>query len=96
MHLFRTVSIYCQGMFTETYLPCSEKNGMVEEAQRLITAIKQMESSLIDEKANGQFHLDHDELHVTYPLNRCLTSLREMHGAISKLHQERFEQVKSR
>ena len=73
----------------------SEKNEMTEEAQHLITAIQQMEGSLVDERANGQYYLDQDELRVSYPLNRCLMSLREKHGAMSKMHRERFEQVKS-
>lgn len=73
----------------------SEKNEMTEEAQQLITVIQQMEESLGDEKANGQYHLDHNELQISYPLNRCLMLLREKHGAVSKLHRERFEQVKS-
>lgn len=68
---------------------------MVEEAQRLIKTIKQMEASLDDEKANGQYELDDEDLQVTYPLNRCLSFLKEKHAAISKLHRERFEQVKS-
>ncbi|BCR90487.1 putative microtubule associated protein (Ase1) [Aspergillus chevalieri] len=72
----------------------NEKAEMEEEAYSLITAMQQMERSLADERANGQFHLDRDELQVTYPLNRCLVSLREKHNAISKLHAERFEQVK--
>lgn len=74
----------------------SEKAEMEEEAHGLITAIQQMERSLADERANGQFYLDHDELQVTYPLNRCLMALREKHGTISKLHAGRFEQVKSK
>lgn len=68
---------------------------MAEEAQQLITAIQQMESSLVDEKANGQYHLDDGELQVTFPLNRCLALLKEKHDAMSKLHRERYEQVKS-
>ncbi|KAF7587330.1 hypothetical protein BBP40_007394 [Aspergillus hancockii] len=72
----------------------NEKNEMTEEARQLITAIEQMEHSLVDEKANGQYQLNHDDLHITYPLNRCLSFLREKHGALSKLHRERFEQVK--
>ena len=50
---------------------------MEEEAQRLITAIQHMEHSLVDEKANGQYKLDHNALRVSYPLNRCLAFLRE-------------------
>jgi protein regulator of cytokinesis 1 len=73
----------------------SEKNEMTQEAQQLITAIKQMEESLVDEKANGQYNLDHNDLRISYPLNRCLNFLREKHSALSKLHRERFEQVKS-
>ncbi|KAF9892516.1 hypothetical protein FE257_001625 [Aspergillus nanangensis] len=71
-----------------------EKSQMTEEAQRLVTAIKQMEESLVDEKANGQYNLDHKDLRISYPLNRCLNFLREKHQALSKLHRERFEQVK--
>ncbi|RAH49845.1 putative microtubule associated protein (Ase1) [Aspergillus brunneoviolaceus CBS 621.78] len=72
----------------------TEKKEMEEEAQRLITAIQHMEHSLVDEKANGQYKLDHNALRVSYPLNRCLAFLREEHGALSKLHKERFEQVR--
>ncbi|KAL3478649.1 microtubule associated protein-domain-containing protein [Aspergillus californicus] len=72
----------------------NEKNEMTEEAQNLISAIQQMEESLVDEKANGQYNLDHDDLCVTYPLNRCVTFLREQHSAVAKLHRQRFEQVK--
>ncbi len=68
---------------------------MTEEAHKLISAIQQMEESLVDEKANGQYSLDNDDLQVTYPLNRCLAFLREQHSAVSKLHRQRFEQVKS-
>lgn len=68
---------------------------MTIEAQRLITQIQQMESSLTDEMANGQFELNRDDLQITYPLNRCIAFLREKNDAMSKLHRERFEQVKS-
>ncbi|EAW14484.1 putative microtubule associated protein (Ase1) [Aspergillus clavatus NRRL 1] len=71
-----------------------ERTNMTEEGQRLVTAIRQMEESLVDEKANGKYHLDQNDLRVTYPLNRCLSFLRDKHGAMKKLHQERFEQVK--
>ncbi|KAJ5098136.1 hypothetical protein N7532_005137 [Penicillium argentinense] len=71
-----------------------EKEEMTLEAQRLITAIQQMEASLGDERASGQFELNRDDLRVTYPLNRCITFLREKSDAMSKLHRKRFEQVK--
>lgn len=69
---------------------------MTGEAQQLITAIQQMEESLGDEKANGQYQLDQNDLQISYPLNRCLMSLREKHSAVCKMHRERFEQVKSK
>lgn len=68
---------------------------MTLEAQRLITAIQQMEASLGDERANGQYELNREDLRVTYPLNRCIAFLREKSEGMSKLHRERFEQVKS-
>ncbi|KAJ5102106.1 hypothetical protein NUU61_004328 [Penicillium alfredii] len=71
-----------------------EKEQMTQEAERLIMTIQQMEASLGDERANGQYELNRDELCVTYPLNRCITFLREKSDAMSKLHRERFEQVK--
>jgi protein regulator of cytokinesis 1 len=74
----------------------SERETMTLEAQRLITQIQQMESSLTDEMANGQFELNRDDLRITYPLNRCIAFLREKNDAMSKLHRERFEQVKSK
>lgn len=69
---------------------------MVEEAQRLIKAIKQMESSLEDERASGRYSLDDCDLRISYPLNKCLATLKEKYNAVSKLHRERFEQVKSK
>lgn len=69
---------------------------MTREAQRLITTIQQMEASLGDERANGQYELNRGDLSITYPLNRCIAFLREKNEAMSKLHRERFEQVKSK
>jgi Ase1/PRC1/MAP65 family protein len=72
-----------------------EKDKMTQEAQRLITSIQQMEASLGDERANGQYELNRDDLRITYPLIRCISFLREKNEAMAKLHRERFEQVKS-
>lgn len=68
---------------------------MIEEAQRLIKTIKQMEASLDDDKSVGQYDAEDRDLRVSYPLSRCLSVLKEKNGAISKLYLERFEQVKS-
>ncbi|RVX74182.1 hypothetical protein B0A52_02014 [Exophiala mesophila] len=71
----------------------SEKNEMTEEAQNIIKTIKQMESSLDDEKDAG-YDLDTNGLRVTYPLIDCLRDLKEKYNVVSRLHRERFEQVK--
>lgn len=66
---------------------------MTEEAQNIIKTIKQMEASLDDEKDRG-YDLDTNGLRVTYPLIDCLHDLKEKYNIISRLHRERFEQVK--
>lgn len=71
----------------------SEKKEMIEEAKKIITIIHQMEASLDD--TNRRRSQEDDELTITYPLMRCLQQLREKHTQISRLHKERFEQVKS-
>lgn len=76
-------------------MPHREKDKMTQEAQRLITTIQQMEASLGDERANGRYELNRDDLRITFPLNRCIAFLREKNEAMTKLHRERFEQVKS-
>lgn len=69
---------------------------MTEEAQRLIKTIKLMEASLEDTKPNNTYEVDDGDMKVTYPLTRCLQGLKEKYNVISKLHRERFEQVKSK
>ncbi|KAJ8120198.1 hypothetical protein ONZ43_g3035 [Nemania bipapillata] len=70
----------------------AEKKEMVDEAERIITVIRQMETSLDDSKA--QRDPEDDDLQVTFPLTQCLKVLKEKHLQIGKLHRERFEQVK--
>ncbi|KAI1274800.1 microtubule associated protein-domain-containing protein [Xylaria sp. FL0933] len=70
----------------------AEKKGMVDEADRIITLIRQMETSLDDTKA--QCNPEDDDLQITFPLTQCLKVLKEKHAQIAKLHRERFEQVK--
>lgn len=74
----------------------AEKNGLTEEANKIIKTIKQMEKSLDDDKSSHDYDLDASSLKITYPLNRCIEKLREKLHTVSKLHRERFEQVKSR
>lgn len=72
----------------------AEKNELTEEANRIIATIRQMEMSLDDTK-KGQDYEAADGLKVTYPLSRCLQTLKEKYHQISRIHRERFEQVKS-
>lgn len=73
----------------------TEKNELTEEANKIIKTIKQMEKSLDDDKSSHGYDVESSGLRVTYPLNRCIEKLKEKHHTISKLHRERFEQVKS-
>ena len=77
-------------------LVAAEKNEMTDEAQRIITTIKQMEASLDDNKTRHEYEAEDEDLKITFPLMRCLQGLKEKHLQISKLHKERFEQVKSK
>ncbi|KAF2466101.1 uncharacterized protein BDR25DRAFT_294175 [Lindgomyces ingoldianus] len=72
----------------------NEKHEMTEEAHRLIKTIRQMETSLEDKKPNAGYELDDKNMKVTYPLTRCLQTLKEKFNAVGKLHRERFEQVR--
>lgn len=72
----------------------NEKHEMTEEAHRLIKTIRQMEAALEDNKPNPNYEAN-DGMGVTYPLTRCMKELKEKYNAVSKLHRERFEQVRS-
>ncbi|XXH04615.1 Increased rDNA silencing protein [Hypoxylon texense] len=74
----------------------AEKKELVDEAQRIITTIRQMEASLDGSRPGSQhsYSSEDDDLRLTYPLTRCVMTLKEKHRQISKLHRERFEQVK--
>jgi protein regulator of cytokinesis 1 len=73
----------------------SEKNDMTEEAHRLLKSIKQMEGSLDDSARGSICDANGQDLRITYPLTRCISTLTEKYNLIYKLHQERGEQVKS-
>lgn len=83
-------------LHNQVRLVTAEKNDMTEEAQRIITIIKQMEASLDDTKNRNSHPADDEELRITFPLTRCLQGLKDKQLQISKLHRERFEQVKSK
>ncbi|KAH7361399.1 microtubule associated protein-domain-containing protein [Plectosphaerella cucumerina] len=73
-------------------LVTAEKEEMLGKAQHMVTTIRQMEVSLDDSRSRRE--QSDDDLQITYPLNRCLQGLKEKHLQISRLHKERFEQVK--
>ncbi|KAF2736556.1 hypothetical protein EJ04DRAFT_157680 [Polyplosphaeria fusca] len=72
----------------------NEKHEITEDAHRLIKTIRQMEASLEDNKPNPAYEVDDGSLKVTFPLTRCVQGLKEKYNAVSKLHRERFEQVR--
>jgi len=83
-----------EALNSQVRLVNSEKKEMVDEAKKIITMIHQMEASLDDSKRRRDYE-DDDDLTITYPLTQCLQQLKEKHIQISRLHKERFEQVKS-
>lgn len=53
-----------------------------------------MERSLDDSRPDDEYADEQDGLKVTFPLHTCIQHLKEKHHTISKLHRERYEQVK--
>ncbi|KAG7145844.1 Anaphase spindle elongation protein 1 like [Verticillium longisporum] len=86
--LFEALS---KALHDQVRLVTAEKEDMMDEAQRMITTIRQMEASLDDTRRRDH---DDEDLQITYPLTRCLQHLKERHVQIGRLHKERFEQVK--
>ncbi|KAK4553835.1 Microtubule bundling protein [Recurvomyces mirabilis] len=89
--LFSAVS---ETLHNQLNLVAKEKHELTEEAQRLIKTIRQMERSLDDSRPDDDFENELDGLKVDYPLLRCIEKLKEKYHTISKLHRERYEQVK--
>lgn len=53
-----------------------------------------MECSLDDTRAKDDYEAEKDGLKITFPLLNCIQRLKEKHHTISKLHRDRYEQVK--
>ena len=83
-------------LHNQVRIVAAEKNDMAEEAQRIITTIKQIETSLNDSEGRHQYEIEDEDLKITYPLSRCLQKLKEKHSQVNKIHRERFAQVKSK
>lgn len=82
-------------LHNQVRIVAAEKNDMVEEGRKIITTIKQMEASLGDSKSRLEYEPEDEDLKISYPLIACLQGLKEKHLQISRIHRERFEQVKS-
>lgn len=54
-----------------------------------------MEVALDDTKPQSDDYLSDSDLQVTYPLLSCIQTLKEKHHTLSKIHRERYEEVKS-
>lgn len=76
----------------------AEKKELVAEAQKIIATVRQMEASLDSPSTSRRSYRSSggDGLEVSYPLTKCIQSLKEKHAQVARLHRERFEEVKSR
>jgi len=82
-------------LHNQVRIVAAEKNEMTSEAQRIITTIKQMDVSINGAKDRHEYEAEDEDLKITTPLIPCLQYLKEKHTQISRIHKERFEQVKS-
>ncbi|KAF1826908.1 uncharacterized protein K489DRAFT_309780 [Dissoconium aciculare CBS 342.82] len=87
-------SALSETLHNQLNIVAKEKHELTEKAQSLIKTIRQMERSLDDSRPQSEFEQEADGLQITFPLITCIQRLKEKHHAISKLHRERFEQVK--
>lgn len=55
-----------------------------------------MEASLDDSKTDVAYGINDGRMKVSYPLLQCMQGLQEKYTIVSKLHRERFEQVRSK
>ncbi|RPA99845.1 hypothetical protein L873DRAFT_1789307 [Choiromyces venosus 120613-1] len=67
----------------------TEKNTLIEECNKVISSIKQMEKSLDDKKKKSS-----EELKITAPLLRCLEALRGKQEEVKARHAERYNAVR--
>lgn len=84
-----------EALQNQVRLVAEEKKAMIDEAKRMIIAIRQMEASLDGTELRRSHSIEDKELKITYPLTRCLQTIKEKHIQVSRLHRERYEQVKS-
>ncbi|KAK5167678.1 Microtubule bundling protein [Saxophila tyrrhenica] len=87
-------SALSETLHNQLNIVAKEKHDLTEEAQRLIKTIRQMERSLDDSGPDDDYESERDGLKVSFPLLDCIQHLKDKHHTISKLHRERYEQVK--
>ncbi|PTB75994.1 hypothetical protein M440DRAFT_1392454 [Trichoderma longibrachiatum ATCC 18648] len=73
-------------------LVSSEKKGMIDEAKKIVSAIRQMELSMSDSKQRRK-NSNEESMKISYPLMQCLQTLKEKHDQVQRVHSERVVQV---
>ncbi|KAF3930548.1 hypothetical protein ABW19_dt0202806 [Dactylella cylindrospora] len=68
----------------------AEKNALIEEANKLITTIRQISRAMEDGRGGNQY----DDLAVQYPLRDCVDYLKNEHTHLRKEYERKFEEVK--
>ncbi|THX37483.1 hypothetical protein D6D10_05851 [Aureobasidium pullulans] len=75
-------------------LVAKEKHDLTDEARRLIKSIRQMEAALVDDKPQRDSDYQDSDLSITLPLRDCIVSLKDKYNTVSRIHRERYEQIK--
>ncbi|KAK6350015.1 hypothetical protein TWF696_006264 [Orbilia brochopaga] len=68
----------------------AEKNALVEEANKLISSIRQIHRAMDD----GRRANEYDDLVVTYPLRVCVETLKQQHNILRSQYEQEFEEIK--
>ncbi|EWC48221.1 hypothetical protein DRE_02325 [Drechslerella stenobrocha 248] len=68
----------------------AEKNALAEEANKLITSIRQIHRAMDD----GRRANEYDDLVVTYPLRVCVETLKQQHNMLQSQYEQEFEEIK--
>ncbi|KAF3908579.1 hypothetical protein ABW21_db0208777 [Orbilia brochopaga] len=68
----------------------AEKNALVEEANKLISSIRQIHRAMDD----GRRANEYDDLVVTSPLRVCVETLKQQHNILRSQYEQEFEEIK--
>ncbi|KAJ6261846.1 hypothetical protein Dda_2645 [Drechslerella dactyloides] len=68
----------------------AEKNALAEEANKLISSIRQIHRAMDD----GRRANEYDDLVVTYPLRVCVETLKQQHNILRSQYEQEFEEIK--